>query len=449
MSDAAVFHGHAAVRAGILVTGTEVLTGIIADRNGPWLSERLRDLGVDVEMIEIVGDRPDDLLDTLHTMAAAGVAVIITSGGLGPTADDLTAEIVGGFCGREMVLDAELERRIAEIIAPLRDRYPEADRASLMAANRKQAVIPVGATVLAPRGTAPGLVVPPAEPGGGPTVVVLPGPPSELRPMWKDAVATAAFRQAIAGAVPFEREIIRLFGMPEAEIANTLRAADAAGLSLERLEITTCLRRSEIEVSTRYLPEARADYEALLAFIAERHPRELFSRDGSTIDEQVAAALISGQETIALAESCTGGLLAARLTERPGASAYLLGGVVVYGNEAKSSLAGVPPELIAAHGAVSVEVAAALADGVRRRLGATLGVGITGVAGPGGGTAERPVGLVCFSVSHGSAGALACGDATGSLTRRAHLPGDRTAVRERSTTVAMHLLARVLAGESD
>jgi nicotinamide-nucleotide amidase len=446
VSDAAVFTGRAAVRAGILVTGTEVLTGIISDRNGPWLSEQLRDLGVDTAMIEIVGDRPEDLRTALEQMTAAGVAVIVTSGGLGPTADDLTAEIVGGFCGREMVLDAALEQRIAEIIERALQRLPDANREALRAANRKQAVIPAGATVLAPRGTAPGLVVPPGDGREGPTLVVLPGPPGELQPMWADAVASEAFQRAIAGATEYRREMLRLFGIPEAEIANTLRGADAAGLDLEPLEITTCLRRGEIEVSTRFEPGAQADYDALVDFIAERHGKRMFSRDGTTIDEQVAELLLAGGETIAPAESCTGGLLAARLTERPGSSAYVTGGAVVYSNAAKSDLVGVDPGLIAGHGAVSVEVARALADGARNRFGSSVGVGITGIAGPGGGTPEKPVGLVCFSVTYGPAGDA---EALRVLTRSRNLPGARADVRERSTTVAMHLIARVLRGESD
>jgi nicotinamide-nucleotide amidase len=446
VTDAAVFTGRAAVRAGVLVTGTEVLTGIISDRNGPWLSEQLRDLGVDTAMIEIVGDRPSDLRTALEQMAATGVAVIVTSGGLGPTADDLTAEIVGAFCGREMVLDEALEQRIAEIIERALQRWPDADREALREANRKQAVIPAGATVLEPRGTAPGLVVPPAAGRGGPTVVVLPGPPGELQPMWADAVASDALQSAIVGATHYQREIVRLFGIPEAEIANTLRAAAAAGMNLAPLEITTCLRRGEIEVSTRLEAEARGDYDALVDFIAERHGDRLFSRDGRTIDEQVAQLLLRGGETIATGESCTGGLLAARLTDRAGSSEYVSGGAVVYSNAAKSGILDVDPVLIETHGAVSVEVARALADGARRRFGTSLGVGITGIAGPGGGTPEKPVGLVCFSVTHGDAGSAT---STRALTRSRNLPGNRADIRERSTTVALHLIARVLRGEGD
>ncbi len=444
MSDAAVYTGQAAVRAGVLVTGTEVLSGIISDRNGPWLSEQLRDLGVDVAMIEVIGDRPADLLAALRHMATEGLALIVTSGGLGPTADDLTAEVVGEFSGREMVLDEALEERIFEILAPLISRWRDADPLAMRAANRKQAVIPSGATVLEPQGTAPGLVVPPPPGSVGPTVVVLPGPPRELQPMWSDAVATDAFQSAIRGATVYRREIVRLYGIPEAEIASTLRAADAAGVRLNELEITTCLRRGELEISTRFEPAAAGDYERLLAFVERQHGDHIFSRDGSTVDEQVAALLTAG-ETIALAESCTGGLLAARLTELAGSSAYVLGGAVVYSNEAKTEMVGVEASLIALHGAVSLEVARALADGVRARFGASVGVGITGIAGPGGGTPEKPVGLVCFSVVQGTVG-----EAAGRvLTRTAQLPGDRAAVRDRATTVAMHLIRRILEGESD
>jgi nicotinamide-nucleotide amidase len=428
-------------RAGILITGTEVLTGIISDRNGPWLSERLREIGVDAAMIQIVGDRPEDLLAALQFMDREGMTLIVTSGGLGPTADDLTAEIVGRFSGREMVLDPRLEQLIAEILRPMTKRWPGLDAEAVRASNRKQAIIPEGATVLDPVGTAPGLVVPPRS-GPRPTVVVLPGPPRELQPMWETARQTAAFRTAVAHATIYRRGILRLFGIPESEIANTLRAAESGGLSLQPLEITTCLRRGEIEIATRYEPPAQQAYDALVEFIARRHSDTLFSRDGSTIDEQVAE-LLAGRK-VAVAESCTGGLLAARLTDRPGSSAYFAGGVVAYSNEAKAELVGVDPGLIERFGAVSTEVAEALADGSAQRLHADVGIGITGIAGPEGGTEEKPVGLVCFSASAraGSSGA-------GRITRSVQLPGGRVDVRDRSTTVALHLLRRLLRGEVD
>jgi nicotinamide-nucleotide amidase len=419
-------------RAGVLITGTEVLSGIIADRNGPWLSERLREIGVDTAHIVIVGDRAQDMLAALEFMASEGLDLIVTSGGLGPTADDLTAEVVGRFSGREMRLDPVLEERIAEILAPMLDRWPGLDPEAIRHSNRKQAVIPKGATVLDPVGTAPGLVVAPAS-GQGPTVLVLPGPPRELKPMWNAAVRTDAFRAATAGATTYRTGILRLFGIPESAIADTLRAASEAGVDLDALEVTTCLRRGEIEVATRYEPAAEGIYEQLVDSIRARHGDTLFSEDGSTIDEQVAA-LLAGR-TIAVAESCTGGLMSARLTDRPGSSAYFKGGLVVYSDEAKASLAGVDPDLIARHGAVSTEVAEALADGAIERLDADVGVGITGIAGPGGGTPEKPVGLVCFSV-HERGGER--------ITRSVNLPGGRADVRDRSTVVAMHLLRRLL-----
>ena len=424
-------------RAGILVTGTEVLTGIISDRNGPWLSARLRESGVDAAAIEIVGDRPDDLLHALESMAQRGFALIVTSGGLGPTADDLTAEIVAQFSGREMVLDEQLEQRIGEILRPLMTRWRGLDHEAIRVSNRKQALVPAGATILEPVGTAPGFVVPPTTPGQ-PTVVVLPGPPGELQPMWQTAAQTAAFRDATAGATTYRTAIVRLFGIPESEIANTLRLAEAEGLALEQLEITTCLRRGEIEVATRYEPAAEEPYERLIEFIASRHADTLFSLDGTTVDEQVAE-LLAGH-MVAVAESCTGGLMSARLTSRAGSSAYFAGGVVAYSNEVKAELVGVDAELIERVGAVSAEVAEALASGAMETFGADVGIGITGVAGPGGGTAEKPVGLVCFSV---------CERGGARITRSAQLPGDRADIRDRSTTVTMHLLRRLLSDEDE
>jgi len=422
-------------RAGILITGTEVLTGIISDRNGPWLSERLREVGVDAALIQIVGDRRDDLLEALRFMASEGMALIVTSGGLGPTADDLTAEVVAEFSGREMVLDPALEHRIEDILSGLMRRWPNLDREAIRVSNRKQAMIPDGATVIDPVGTAPGLVVPPRD-GERPAVVVLPGPPRELQPMWETARETEAFAAAIRGATTYQRGIMRLFGIPESEIANTLRAAEAEGLELEPLEITTCLRRGEIEVSTRYEPRAGDAYAALVRFIRERHRDTLFSEDGSTVDEQVASLL--GGRKVAVAESETGGLMSARLTERAGSSAYFAGGVVAYSDEAKVALVGVDPSLIERLGAVSAEVAEALAEGAAERFGADFGIGITGIAGPGGGTEDKPVGSVCFSVIERDAERI---------TRCTRLPGGRPDVRDRSTTVAMHLLRRLLVGE--
>ncbi len=418
-------------RAGIVVTGTEVLTGRVTDRNGPWLADRLLELGVELAHITICGDRPRDIESQLRFLAAEGVDLIITSGGLGPTADDLTVETVARFCGRDVVLDDELEARIAEIIKPMMARYtgPGApDFATVRAANRKQAMVPAGATILDPVGTAPGVVVP-----GSPTVVVLPGPPRELQPMWHKAIETAAVQEALAGRTHYEQQTIRMFGLPESGLADTLRHAQDAIGDFHRLEITTCLRRGELEIVTRYEPDAAGAYEQLLTLLRERHSRAIFSEDDSQIDDLVAAALAGRQ--IATAESCTAGLLAGRLADPPGASNYLAGGVVSYSNEAKIELLGVDAALIAEHGAVSEPVAEAMAAGALRRFGADTAVAITGIAGPGGGTPDKPVGTVCFCV------ALSDGRMT---TRTTRLPGERADVRERSTTVAMHLLYRAL-----
>ena len=422
-------------RAGIVVTGTEVLTGRIQDRNGPWLADRLMELGVDLAHITICGDRPEDMEAQLRFMAERGMDLVVTSGGLGPTADDMTMEVVARFAGRDMVLDERLEARIAEILKPLMSRWRDLDPDAILASNRKQAMTPAGATPLDPVGTAPGAVVAPAD-GSGPTVVVLPGPPRELHEMWPSATATEAFEAAVRDRTEYELHTLRLFGIPESEIAETLRAAVATIPDLDALEVTTCLRRAELEVVVRHEPRARETYQALEALIAERHARTLFSTDGSRIDDQVAE-LLSGRR-IGVAESCSGGLMAARLTERPGSSEYVAGGVVSYSNEAKSDLLGVDPALIERHGAVSPEVADAMADGALARFDADTAVAITGVAGPGGGTESKPVGYVCWSAKR-SDGAV--------LARDVRLPGDRAEIRDRSTTVAMHLLRRLLRGE--
>jgi nicotinamide-nucleotide amidase len=418
-------------RAGIVVTGTEVLTGRVRDRNGPWLSDRLLELGVELAHITICGDRREDMLAQLGFMAEQGVDVIITSGGLGPTADDLTIELVAEFTGRPLFLDADLEARIAEILRPLMERFPDLDFEAVRASNRKQALVPEGAHVIYPAGTAPGLVVP-----GKPAVVVLPGPPRELHAMWPEAVSTEAFQEAVDGRTRYSQQTLRLFGIPESEIAETLRVAERSVEGFEQLEITTCLRRGEVEMVTRWEPEADGAWRSLSALVAERHARSLYSTDGSRVDDQVVE-LLAGR-SLAVAESCTGGLMAARMTERAGSSAYFSGGVVAYSNEAKAELLGVDPGLIERHGAVSLEVADAMADGALARFDADVALSITGVAGPGGGTEAKPVGYVCWCA------ALAGGPR---LTRDTRLPGDRADIRDRSTTVGMHLLRRLLSSE--
>ena len=261
--------------------------------------------------------------------------------------------------------------------------------------------------------------------------------------MWTAALQTEGMRRVLARATVYRQGTMRLFGIPESEIAETLRVAERDGVEMSALEVTTCLKRGEVEVVTRYEPPGEGAYRDFAEIVRERHGDTLFSEDGRTIDELVADQLRESSLTIATAESCTAGLMAARLTERPGSSEYVKGGIVAYSNDVKMTQAGVPPELIERHGAVSQEVAEALADGARERLGADLGIGITGIAGPGGGTPEKPVGLVWISVATpaGEGGAER-------LTRSVQLPGGRADVRDRATTVAMHLVRRALHRES-
>jgi len=413
-----------------------VLTGRVADRNGPWLAEELRRHGVDIAEVITVGDRPADLRDALRFLIGVGVDLIATSGGLGPTADDLTAEVVASVQGRAMVLDEAWHAHIGEVIDRMgRNRGWSAPDDAIAAGVAKQATVPVGADVLAPTGTAPGFVVPPLDHtgsiGAGPPVIVLPGPPRELQAMWPAAIAVPAIASILSGAGELRQSTLRLANTLEAELAATLR--ERADL-LDALEITTCLRDAEVEIVTRYGAGQQAAYDRFAAMIGETYGPRLFSPDGRTVDDLVAEALLTGELTIASCESCTGGNVAGRLTDRPGSSAYVLGGLVTYSNEAKTTLAGVPSALIQEHGAVSPQVALAMAQGVREVFGADVGISTTGVAGPGGGTPEKPVGLV-----H-----LCAVGPQGMLERRVHLPGTRADVRERTVSIAMHLLRELL-----
>jgi nicotinamide-nucleotide amidase len=418
------------VRAGILVTGTEVLSGYVTDRNGPWLSERLADLGVEVEEITVVGDRPEDLEGALRHMRDQGLDLIVTSGGLGPTADDLTAEVVGRFAGRELVLDTEMEAKIEQIIARYARRLrfdPEAVRE----ANRKQAMVPDGATALDPAGTAPGLVVP----ADGQVVIVLPGPPRELQEMWPRALATPAAEEVLGRTEPFRTMSIRMFGIPESELAKALREIEEDGVALDDLEVTTCLRGGELVTDVRHRPGSEEAAEALRAGLEQRLGRFTYTESGESIEEVVFRLL--GNRTIAVAESESGGLLAGRLTRRPGSSRWFAGGVVSYSNESKTKLLGVDASLIEERGAVSPEVAEAMAEGALDRFDADVACAITGIAGPDGGTEEKPVGYVCFCAK------TAAGDKLG---RDPVLPGARNDVRERSVVVALHLVRYLLEG---
>ncbi|WP_328812299.1 competence/damage-inducible protein A [Rhodococcus sp. NBC_00297] len=422
-----------AVRAGVVVTGSEVLAGRVSDRNGPWVARQLLQMGVDVAHLTVCGDRPADLTAQVQFLADQHVDLIITTGGLGPTADDLTVETVAALYGRELHLDVELEGRITAVVERWRSRLGSvADSEPLRAGVRKQAMVPAGAQSISPTGTAPGVAMA-DDLGTLPTVLILPGPPSELQSMWPEAIESAPVAAVLARRTSVTENTIRAYGLSEADLAATLRTAESSIAGFGDLAITTCLSRGELEMVTRYEESAAAAYSDVLALIEEHHGAQIFSTDGSTIDDIVATR--SGGRRIATAESCTGGMIAARLTDRAGSSAYVVGGVVSYANEVKIGSLDVPAAMIEEHGAVSEPVAARMAEGALHRVGADVAVSTSGVAGPGGGTESKPVGTVCFGIA-----------ATGrpTVTRTLRLPGDRASVRALSVTVAMHMLADAL-----
>ncbi len=417
-----------------MVTGTEVLAGRVTDRNGPWVAQRLLEMGVDVAHITVCGDRPDDLSAQVRFLADQRVDLIVTTGGLGPTADDLTVPTVAALYGRELILDAELEDRIHAIVQRWRSRMSSAaDSEPLRAGIRKQAMVPQGAQSISPTGTAPGVAIPADDSRSLPAVLILPGPPRELQAMWPEALDSAPVAEVLARRTQMRQDTIRGYRLSEADLAATLRTAEREITGFGELEITTCLSRGELEMVTRYAESARTAYTELENLIDKIHGAQVFSTDGSTIDDIVANRL-SGHR-IATAESCTGGMIAARLTDRAGSSAYVIGAVVSYANEAKTGLLDVPAEVIDRHGAVSEPVAALMAEGVLKRLSVDIAVSTSGVAGPGGGTETKPVGTVCFGIA-----------VTGrpTITHTLHIPGDRASVRSLSTTAAMHMLADAL-----
>jgi nicotinamide-nucleotide amidase len=417
------------LRAGIVITGTEVVTARIEDRNGPWLSRELRERGFDVVHITICRDRPEDVRAQLDFLAAQGMDLICTTGGLGPTADDLTAAIVAEFCGRELVLDEPTHEKIKEIIEGFSIRM-NWDQEALAEGSRKQAMVPEGSDILGPAGTAPGLVV--TSSGEGPPVVVLPGPPGELQKVWEEAVKTETFKRLAAETFVFEEQMIRMIGIPESDIAKTLRDFDAEQ-GLGELEVTTCLRKGEMEILISHRPEERELRESLVAAFTRDFGPAIFSESEETIDQQLVR-LLDGR-TLGLAESCTGGLLAERLTGPPGASDFFKGSAVTYSNDAKARVLSVPQDQLDSFGAVSPEVARAMADGALAAFDADFAVSITGIAGPDGGSKEKPVGTVEFhAVSRDG--------------RRRNLgivlPGRRRDIQERAATVALHVVRQLL-----
>jgi nicotinamide-nucleotide amidase len=409
----------------VLLTGSELVRGSIRDANGPFLARELTGLGLEPARWLVVGDRPGELEAALREALQADVCVI--SGGLGPTHDDRTVELLARATGRELRVDRDLEAEIDDVARSVATRLgrPYADLATGV---RKQASLPEGALSLGLAGTAPALLL---EHDGG-VVVALPGPPGELRRLWPNVLAAEPFRRAVARATPVEQRVLRFFGVPEALVAETVESAGGEG---EGLELTICARNLEIEVDLLVGPGGEERAAAVGTALEERFASELFARDDRPVAELVLERCRTLGLSLATAESCTGGLVAAELTEIPGSSDVFVGSVVAYANAVKESALGVPAALLAAHGAVSEEVATAMAEGARERLGADVAISVTGVAGPDGGTDEKPVGLVYVGVS----------GPDGTEVHELRLPGSRREIRERATAVSLHEVRRLLA----
>jgi nicotinamide-nucleotide amidase len=411
-------------RAAIVVTGSELVRGERTDRNGPFLAGELLLLGIDPARVTIVGDDPDELEAALRL--ALDFDLCCVSGGLGPTHDDRTVELVARVAGRELLLDEGLREEIGAISRRIAERLkrPYAD---FEPGVHKQATLPEGAVSLGLIGTAPGFVLP----TGKAPVVVLPGPPTELQQLWPRALETGEVREVLARAAQPERRVLRFYGASESAVAKAL--ADAGGEG-DGVVATICARDFEIHVDLLVDPGAEARGDAVERGLAEPLADYLFTRDEVRVEELVLAACRQRGWTLATAESCTGGLVAGRLTSVPGSSASFIGGVVAYSNQVKQAELGVPAAVLAEHGAVSAEAAGAMAAGARSRLGADVAVAVTGIAGPDGGTQEKPVGLVFLHAV----------TPDGGHGIEFTLPGDRDTIRSRATVAALHLLRRLL-----
>lgn len=405
------------MKAEIIAVGSELLTPDRMDTNSLFLTEELNKLGIEVVRKSIVGDNRDTLSAAFRE-ALERVELVITSGGLGPTEDDLTRETVAELLGRKLILN-EL------VLHYIEGRFRELGR-EMPAVNVRQAMVPEGAEVLEnPRGSAPGLWIEDA----GRTIALLPGPPRELKPMFHEQVLPRLERRG-SGIRMFHREL-RVAGMGESALEQRIKP-----IYTRYADVNTTILAApgEIQIHLRIWTGDAAHAQKTLDEIVQSFQLALtdriFSQDGSSLEEVVARILTMNSATISAAESCTGGLLAQRLTSIAGSSSYFLGGVVCYSNELKTAWADVPAEIIKTRGAVSSEVAIALAEGIRRRAGSTLGVGITGIAGPGGGSEEKPVGTVHVAISH----------AGGVKERGVRFPGDRETIRWHAAQLALDMV---------
>jgi competence/damage-inducible protein CinA-like protein len=407
------------MNAEIIAIGSELLTPYRLDTNSLYLTDELNKLGIRVIHKAVVGDSRDEMRSSFrHALDRADL--IIASGGLGPTDDDLTRETVADLLGRKLSLNEEILRGIQERFRRFARTMPEI--------NARQAMVPQGAVVLPnPRGTAPGLWIEPE----GHIVILLPGPPAELKGLFESEVRARLARHGSSERL-YTRDL-RITGLPESEVEQRVRPLYEM---YPDTETTILASPTGIQLHPRVWSRDAAQAEKLLEEIVSRMAlalgEHLYSTKGESLEEVVARELLENRATIAVAESCTGGMLAERLTNIPGSSTYFLGGVVCYSNDLKTSLVNVPPDLIESKGAVSSEVALALADGIRKFTGATLGIGVTGIAGPGGGTPEKPVGLVHIGIS----------DERGPRERAFRFPGDRERIRTQATQTALDTVRR-------
>lgn len=407
------------MNAEIIAVGSELLTPFRLDTNSLFLTEELNRLGVRVIHKAVVGDSPEEMRSSFsHALSRADL--IVASGGLGPTDDDRTRDTVADLLGRKLRIDEEILRHIQERFRRFGRAMPEI--------NVRQAMVPEGATVLPnPRGTAPGLWLE----SNGHIVVLLPGVPLELRALFETEVRPRLAKLNHSERL-YTREL-RIFGLTESEVEQRVSPLYALYPDTETTILAT---HNGIELHPRTWSSDPGKAERVLDEIVSRMAlalgEHLYSSAGEPLEEVVARALTENRATIAVAESCTGGMVAERLTNVPGSSSYFLGGVVCYSNELKTSLVGVPKDLIDAKGAVSSEVALALADGIRKRTGATIGIGTTGIAGPGGGTPEKPVGLVHIGIA----------DQQGAIEKAVRFPGDRDRIRRFATQTALDMVRR-------
>jgi nicotinamide-nucleotide amidase len=411
-------------RAVVVLTGSELARGDKADANGAFLARELTSLGLEPARIIIVGDDPAELEQAVREGLEAELCVL--SGGLGPTHDDRTVETLARVAGRQLHVDDDLVAQIEEVSRAVAERLrrPYAD---FVEGVRKQASLPDGAVALGLAGTAPAVLL---ERDGG-LAVALPGPPNELRRLWQRVLDSEALQRLLARVEKPRHRVLRFFGPSESAVARALREAGGEG---DGLEVTVCAHDLEIRVDLLERDGGEERAARLGEALRARFGDDLFAEDERSVAEIVVERCRALGLKLGTAESCTGGLVGARLTDVAGASDVYVGGVISYSNEVKERRLGVPAAILAHHGAVSAEAAQAMAEGARSELGADTAVAVTGIAGPGGGSAEKPVGLVYISV-------VALGRAD---TERFVFSGDREAVRARATAQSLHALRRLL-----